>query len=211
MVYVPLVLSAGICPDNLDAFVRQQYRWCTGNAGVVFNRRLWSVPMSLPARLTYISGFFYYVYTGLLTFFGPAIPVVMLLFVPGQIRLRNFVTLLPSMLTGFVLYPLWHRARYGPSVWPLGIARGWAHVFAIWDGARGKTMGWHPSRTPGSSLRRLRIGITAWSGGMAVLWLALAIWRAAAMGTSQMAVLLLVGLVNLAAVGRVVFPGGKAA
>jgi len=135
----------------------------------------------------------------------------MLLFLPGQIRLRNFVTLLPSMLTGFVLYPLWHRAKYRPSVWPLGIARGWAHVFAIWDGARGKTMGWHPSRTPGSSLRRLRIGIRAWSGGMAVLWLAIAIWRTAAMGTSQMAVLLLVGVVNLAAVGRVVFPGGETA
>ena len=44
MVYVPVVLSTGICPDNLDAFVRQQYRWCTGNAGVVFSRRLWSVP-----------------------------------------------------------------------------------------------------------------------------------------------------------------------
>jgi cellulose synthase (UDP-forming) len=208
MRYLPLVLSTGICPDNLDAFVRQQYRWCTGNAGVVFSRRLWSVPMTIPARLTYISGFFYYVYTALLTFFGPIIPVVMLAFLPGQIRLRNFVVLLPAMLTGFVLYPLWHRARYGPSVWPLGIARGWAHVFAIWDGARGKTMGWHPTRTPGSSLRRLRIGVTCWSGGMAVTWLGLAIWRTAALGTAQMAILLAVGLINLAAVARVVFPGG---
>ncbi len=135
LVYVPLVLSAGICPDNLDAFVRQQYRWCTGNAGVVFSRRLWSVPMPVRARLTYISGFFYYAYTALLTFFGPVIPVVMLLFLPDQIRLRNFAVLVPAMLTGFVLYPLWHRAPYGPSVWPLGIARGWAHVFALWDGA----------------------------------------------------------------------------
>ena len=84
--YLPVVLSAGICPDNLDAFVRQQYRWCTGNAGVVFSRRLWSVPMSIPARLTYISGFFYYAYTGLLTFFGPIIPVVMLAFLPGQVQ-----------------------------------------------------------------------------------------------------------------------------
>jgi cellulose synthase/poly-beta-1,6-N-acetylglucosamine synthase-like glycosyltransferase len=211
MVYLPIVASTGICPDNLDSFVRQQYRWCTGNAGVVFSRRLWSVRMSIPARLTYISGFFYYVYTGLLTFFGPIIPVVMLLFLPDQIRLRNFAVLLPSMLTGFVLYPLWHRARYGPSVWSLGIARGWAHVFALWDGARGKTMGWQPTRTPGSSLRRFRIGVTAWSGGMAVLWLGLAIWRTAAMGTSQLAVLLAVGIVNLAAVARVVFPGGTTA
>lgn len=211
MTYVPLVLSTGICPDNLDAFVRQQYRWCTGNAGVVISRRLWSVPMSLAARLTYISGFFYYVYTALLTFFGPIVPVVMLLFLPNEIQLRNFAVLVPAMLTGFVLYPLWHRASYGPSVWPLGIARGWAHVFAIWDGARGKTMGWHPTRTPGSSLRRFRIGVTAWSGGMAVLWLGLAAWRTASggwlHGGTGTAVLLVVGMVNLAAVARVVFPG----
>jgi cellulose synthase/poly-beta-1,6-N-acetylglucosamine synthase-like glycosyltransferase len=211
VIYVPIVLSTGICPDNLDAFVRQQYRWCTGNAGVVFSRRLWSVPMTVPARLTYISGFFYYAYTGLLTFFGPIIPVVMLAFLPGQIRLRNFVILLPAAVTGFVLYPLWHHAGYGPSVWPLGIARGWAHVFAIWDGARGKTMGWHPSRTPGSSLRRFRIGVTGWSGGVALLWLALAIWRMVTLGSSQFAVLMFFGLLNLAVVSRVIFPGDKTA
>jgi cellulose synthase (UDP-forming) len=211
MVYVPIVLSTGICPDNLDAFVRQQYRWCTGNAGVVFSRRLWSVPMSIPARLTYISGFFYYAYTGLLTFFGPVIPIVMLAFLPGQIRLRNFVVLLPAMLTGFVLYPLWHRSSYGPSVWSLGIARGWAHAFAIWDGARGKTMGWHPSRTPGSSLPRFRIGVTWWSGGMALLWLLLAIWRTVTPGTLQFAVLLFFAVLNLAMVSRVIVPGAKTA
>ena len=27
MVYLPIVLSTGICPNNFDAFVRQQYRW----------------------------------------------------------------------------------------------------------------------------------------------------------------------------------------
>jgi cellulose synthase (UDP-forming) len=207
MAYVPIVLSTGICPDNLDAFVRQQYRWCSGNVGIVFSGRLWSVPMSIPARLAYISGFLYYAYTALLTFFGPIIPIVMLAFLPGQIRLRNFVVLLPAMMTGFVLYPLWHRSSYGPGVLPLGMARGWAHVFAIWDGARGKSMGWHPTRTPGSSLRRFRIGVTCWSGGAALLWLGLAVWRTASFGALQFAVLLFFGLLNLAVVTRVVFPG----
>jgi len=211
MIYVPIVLSTGICPDNLDAFVRQQYRWCTGNAGVVFNRRMWSVPMTFPARLTYISGFFYYAYTGLLTFFGPTIPIVMLAFLASQIQLRNFIILLPAMLTGLVLYPLWHRAEYGPSVWALGIARGWAHVFAIWDGIRGKTMGWHPSRTPGSALRRFRIGVAGWSGGTALLWAVLAIWRTVTLGSLAFAVLLFFGLLNLAMVSRVIIPGDKKA
>jgi cellulose synthase (UDP-forming) len=211
MTYLPVLLSTGICPDNLDAFVRQQYRWCSGNVGIVFSWRLWAIPMRLPARLTYISGFLYYAYTALLTFFGPIIPIVMLAFLPGQVKLRNFVALLPAMFTGFVLYPLWHRSRFGPGVWPLGIARGWAHVFAIWDGAWGKSMSWHPTRTPGSSLRRFRIGVTYWSGSAAVLWLALAIWRTATLGSPQFAVLLLFGALNLAVVSRVIFPGGNAA
>ena len=209
MVYLPVVLSTGICPDNLDAFVRQQYRWCTGNAGVVFSRRMWSVPMTIPARLTYISGFFYYAYTALLTFFGPLIPIVMLAFLPGQVRLRNFIVLLPAMVAGFVLYPLWHRTSYGPSVWPLGIARGWAHVFSIWDSARGKTMGWHPSRTPGSSLRRFRVGVTGGAAARPLLWVALAIWRTATPDSLRFAVLLFFGLLNLAVVSRVIFPGGE--
>ena len=211
MAYLPVNLSTGICPDNLDAFVRQQYRWCSGNVGIVFSRRMWSVPMRIPARLAYISGFFYYAYTALLTFFGPIIPIVMLAFLPGQIRLRNFVILIPAMFTGFLLYPLWHRSGYGPWVWPLGVARGWAHVFALWDGARGKSMGWHPTRTPGSSLRRFRIGVTWWSGGAALLWVALALGRTVTLGSLQFAVLLLFGLLNLAVVSRVIFPGEKAA
>ncbi len=211
LVYLPVVLSTGICPDNLDAFVRQQYRWCSGNVGIIFSRRLWSVPMTVPARLTYVSGFSYYAFTGLLVFFGPAIPIVMLAFLPEDIKLRNFIILAPAMFTGFVLYPLWHRARYGPSTWSLGIARGWAHVFAIWDGAWGKSMSWHPSRTPGSSLRRFRIGVTWWSGGAALLWLMLAIWRTATSGSLRFGALLFFGLLNLAVVSRVIFPGGKTA
>jgi cellulose synthase/poly-beta-1,6-N-acetylglucosamine synthase-like glycosyltransferase len=207
LVYVPILLSTGICPDNLDSFVRQQYRWCSGNVGILFSWRLWSVPMRVPARLAYISGFFYYAYTALLTFFGPVIPIVLLAFLPGQVRLHNFIILLPAMLTGFVLYPLWHRSRFGPGIWPLGVARGWAHVFAIWDGARGQSMSWQPTRTPGSSLRRFRLGVRWWSGSAAVLWLALAIWRTATLASLQFAVLLVFGLLNLAIVSRVIFPG----
>ena len=190
--YLPIILSTGICPNNLDAFVRQQYRWCAGNVGIVCSRRLWSIKMGLPARLTFISGFFYYIYTALLVFFGPLLPVVMLIFLPDAIRLRNFVILIPAFATGAILYPLWHRAPYGPSVWPLGIARGWAHVFSLWDGIRGKSMSWHPTRTPGSSLPRFRIGVTWWSGGMAVLWVLLALWRSAS-GSWQPAALLFFG------------------
>jgi cellulose synthase (UDP-forming) len=115
------------------------------------------------------------------------------------------------MLTGLVLYPLWHRSRYGPSVWPLGVARGWAHVFAIWDGAVGTRMAWDATLGPASSLPRFRIGVTWWSGGIALLWVVLAVWRTMTLGSFRFAVLLVFGLLNLAVVSRVIFPGGKPA
>jgi hypothetical protein len=42
-----------------------------------------------------------------------------------------------------------------------------------------------------------------------VLWFALAVWRTATLGSPQFAVLLFFGLLNLAIVGRVIFPGGR--
>jgi cellulose synthase (UDP-forming) len=72
-------------------------------------------------------------------------------------------------------------------------------------------MGWHPSRTPGSSLRRFRLGVTWWSGGVAAAWLGLAVWRTVTVGAWQFAVLLLFGGLNLAVVGRVILAGGTTA
>jgi hypothetical protein len=46
---------------------------------------------------------------------------------------------------------------------------------------------------------------------MALLWLALAIWRMVTLGSLQFAVLLVFGLLNLAVVSRVIFPGEKTA
>jgi hypothetical protein len=60
-------------------------------------------------------------------------------------------------------------------------------------------------------LRRFRIGVTGWSGGAALVWLGLAVWRTATLGALQFAVLLFFGLLNLAVVSRVVFPGGTTA
>ena len=45
---------------------------------------------------------------------------------------------------------------------------------------------------------------------MALLWLALALWRTITLGSPQFAVLLFFGALNLAVVGRVIFPGSRA-
>ena len=210
--YVPIVLCAGLCPDSLDAFIRQQYRWCTGSTSTILTGRLWSVPMGRRARLTYVSGFCYYLFTGVSVFVIPVIPIGLLAFMARSIEPRNFIVLVPAIVVGMFLYPIWHHSEYELSgILPLSLARGWAHALAIWDYARGATMGWQPSGSKVSSLRRFWIGVRAWNGGTALLWLALFAWRTAQYASPRFVVLGCFGLINLAVVGRAAFPGRGAA
>ena len=211
LTYVPVPLAAGICPSTLDAFMRQQYRWCCGATSLIWTNHMWRVAMPLKARLPYLAGWFWNLITGLRTLILPLIPITLLLFLPGEIRLRNAILLVPAVITSSVLYPLWHNAPYSPRIWPLTIAVGWAQVLAIWDYSRGKVMSWQPTRGPGSASGRFWWGVTLWNGTLAIAWLGLAVWRIEQTGSIRFGVVAVFGLVNALIVSRLIFPGGKAA
>lgn len=203
LVYVPLALTTGMCPDNLDAFVRQQYRWCTGSTSTVLTSRLWTVPMTLPARLTYVAGFFYYVQTALGTFAVPLIPICLLAFRPRTITPENSRLILIALFVSLVLVPLWARCAFrAREVVPLTSARGWAHALAIWDYLRGKTMAWQASRTRVNSVRRFHVGIVLWNGTIAVTWLTLATWRTVEYRSWQYVIVITLGLFYAASTAR---------
>jgi hypothetical protein len=127
------------------------------------------------------------------------------------VELRNAILLIPAVVTGMIIYPLWHNVRWTVHVWPLNIAVGWAQILAIWDYSRGKVMSWSPSRSPKDASRRFRKAVCVWNGTMALVWVGLAVWRIDQVMSVRFAVIFVFGLVNLAAVARVVFPGKDAA
>lgn len=209
LTYIPVALATGVCPSVLDAYMRQQYRWCCGATSLIWSRRMWSVKMSWKSRLPYLAGWMWNFTTALRTLLIPLLPVGLLVFVPNQIRAHNALLLIPALLTSTVLYPLWHNAPYSPRTWPLAIATGWAQVLAIWDYARGRVMSWTPSRGPGDATRRFWRGVTIWNGSLAVAWVVLAVWRISQTGSGRFWVVLLLGVINLVIVGRLVFPGDE--
>ncbi len=203
--------SRGTCPDNVNSYARQQYRWGAGTLSVGFTRRLWTAPLPLRGKLAYFSGSVYNIFTAATVFVTPAIPLVMLSLSPATIKLGNWVILLPAMLSGLVLYPLWHMNDYRlRDALPLLLLRGWANALAVWDYSRGKIMGWQPSGGKVSPLKRLWWGIRIWNGGMALAWLVLA-GRIHQTSSARFAVLGMFGAVYAAIVLRVLLPGRKAA
>jgi cellulose synthase/poly-beta-1,6-N-acetylglucosamine synthase-like glycosyltransferase len=203
--YLPIPLAAGVCPSTLDAFMRQQYRWCCGATSLMWTKHMWRVPMPWTSRVPYIAGWLWNLVTAVRTLIVPLIPVTMLAVFPAEIRLRNALLLIPPLLTGTVLYPLWHNSRYSARTLPLAVAVGWAQVLSLWDYSRGKVMSWQASRSPGDATRRFRVGVAGWNGGLGVAWLALALWRTVQAHSGRFAIVLALGVVNAIVVGQLVF------
>lgn len=206
--YVPLALSAGLCPDSAAAFHNQQYRWCAGSMSLLGSRKFWRSKLRLRSRLCYLSGFLYYVHTALFTFAGPLIPLTLLLAMPELLELRNARLVLPSLIYTTIVFPWWHRSPYRLEAWACRMMYGWAHLFAIYDILRGRQLGWRPTGSAGASSRRAgdrraRVGIAVWGGGSAVVWVGAALWRMTTGDPVDFALVLSSGLFYALIVGRV--------
>jgi cellulose synthase (UDP-forming) len=204
--YLPIPLAAGLCPSDPDSFLVQQYRWCTGSMSLLGSRKFWATRMRPRTRCCYLSGFCYYVHTALFTIAAPAIPLVMLIVLPGHVRLANYLFIAPSMIYTLVVFPAWHRCRFGPEALMAKLLYGWAHLFAMWDMARRRRMGWQATgggkRKAGT--RRVWIGLTVWNGGTGLAWVALAAWRMTHYGAAFLPLLatgLLVFAITVMALG----------
>lgn len=197
--YIPVALAAGVCPADVASFFSQQYRWCAGSMSLLGSRRFWKHKLKLRARLSYISGFCYYLHTGLFAIIAPIIPLVMLLLFPQQVDLRNYLLILPSVVYNFVVFPLWHRCKYTLDSFTVKMIYGWAHFFSIIDIVRGRRMGWQPtgSTKKKSRTRRLWIAMSAWTAGTGVIWVGFAAYRMVTDDALSFAPLFLTGMFSL--------------
>jgi cellulose synthase (UDP-forming) len=211
--YVPIALSTGLCPDTVSAFQTQQYRWCAGSLSLLGSKRFWKTKLRLRTRLCYLSGFLYYIHTGLFTFVGPLIPIALLLGMPWTLRLENTKLIMPSVIYTVLLFPMWHKCPYRLEAWATRMMYGWAHAFAIWDGLRRRRMEWQPTgssaRQRNTQTRRFWIGITLWGGATAVVWVGAALWRMMTMYPPDYALVLSAGLFYATVVGRILLQPRK--
>ena len=211
LAYIPVALSTGNCPDNVPAFLNQQYRWCSGTIGLLFGKMFWGAELPLYTRLCYISGFVYYIYTALFTFVVPALSIVLLAFMPDVLQLRNMLFIVPVVLYSAVIFPAWHHTPFRLEAWAVKVISGWAHAFAYWDAARGRRLGWKPSGGDSKrqdGLRRFWACFIVWTLGSSIVWTGLALWRMFTMSPGDFIVLFGLGLFELVVAIRVLVQPG---
>jgi cellulose synthase (UDP-forming) len=210
--YLPISLATGNSPDNVLAFLNQQYRWCSGTLSLVRSRKFRLAKLPLTIRMLYLHAYLCFLNSAVYTFLGPALAIVMLLFIQRDINLRYLVYTLPVLFYGFVVYPYWHHAPYRLEAWSVRLIVGWSHVFVYWDLLRGKPLGWTPSGSKKQDgRRRFWTGMILWSGGSALAWTALAFWRMVTMSPYDFIGPFILGVFQLAIVSRAILQPRPAA
>ncbi len=207
MRYVPITLSTGTCPDNLLAFMNQQYRWCSGTLSLMVSKKFWRSKLPFYSRLCHISGFVYYLYTAIFNFAVPALSIAILVAAPRLLNLRNMLFFIPVLAYSTLVVPMWHRSPYRLETWSVRIVSGWAHAFVVWDLITGRRRGWHPTGAGArrqDGRRRLWVALIGWNAAAAVTWVCLAFWRLLTMDADNMLMIFALGLFDLVVVMRAV-------
>jgi cellulose synthase (UDP-forming) len=144
--YVPVLVSRGVCPDGINTFITQQYRWCEGSMSLMIDPAFHTEPsMTLRQRLCFWSGFLYYLSTAITVFLAPLPVLVMAIWFPGNVFAINMLPLIGALLLWFVVYPLLFKARWRIEVLRVQALYSFAHALSILHVIRGKTTDWVPS------------------------------------------------------------------
>lgn len=208
--YLPINLAAGACPSALRQFMQQQYRWCMGSMSLLGDRKFWAAKMSLRTRCCYLSGFCYYLHTAMFTFVGPTIPIVLLAVFPDQVRLQNYVWILPSLVYNLIVFPAWHRCPYGLEAWAVKLIYGWAHAFALMDILRDKRMGWNATgsnKSAGSRrIKHARWIIGGWGLSTGLIWVGGSVYYMLTWDLLDFSPNLFTGLIYVAVTLRAISP-----
>ena len=178
--YVPIVVSKGLCPDTLEQFANQQYRWCLGSMSLLFSATFHKSPLTPMQRFCFWAGFLYYLDTAINVFIVSIPPILMAVLAPEAVSVNNYLFVFLALIVRMWVVPV---VTMG-SESMMGLTRiqsmySFAHALALFDVIRGRTDAWRATGVKGGSptARRVRRLITVWCVFELVLMWGTCLWR----------------------------------
>ncbi len=142
--YLPIILSKGVCPDDIHSFFKQQTRWCLGSMTLMLNKDFWKVKIPFYTRLCFISGFAFYI-SNLVGLFLTFHTLITLYFFRDKYSNDFpvvFIILLLNSLLVQILY-VYKKPNFG-TILAHGAAS-WSYIFTLLSLFIGHKEGWTPT------------------------------------------------------------------
>ncbi|MFT4164334.1 MAG: glycosyltransferase [Microlunatus sp.] len=198
--YVPVVVTKGLCPDTLEQFFTQQYRWCTGSMSLLMSKEFHRLRMTLRQRLCYWSGFLYYITTAINVFVMVLPVLLMAWFVPQGVNPANYVFVLLAMVTRQTVVPfITLQSESMMGLTRVQMSYSFCHALALFDVLRNRTDAWVATGTKSRSRTSTRVLTLArvWCIGVQVLLWAAIVVHVPSYGLDRWWLLIVFAIMNL--------------
>ncbi|MFN8195921.1 MAG: SGNH hydrolase domain-containing protein [Nocardioidaceae bacterium] len=130
--YVPVLLTKGLCPDGVAAFLNQQYRWCSGSMALLRDKEFHETSaLTTRQRLCFWAGFLYYISTAVNAVVAPLPALAMVWLLPSWVEPMNSIWLVGALSLWFVVLPLVMRGKWRLQVLRVQHLYSFAHLTAI--------------------------------------------------------------------------------
>ena len=111
--YIPINLSLGMCPSDMQSFFNQQYRWASGSTSLLLTKRFWASCLTPVQKICFLSGMMYYSATALSLFLNPLPGITLIMFRPELIKWFNIGFAVPSVIASTLISFFWTKQKYG--------------------------------------------------------------------------------------------------
>lgn len=128
--YVPLCIAFGECPDNAQAFYKQQSRWCSGSMSLMTSKEFWTAPLPWYTKLCFISGFAFYI-SNVMYLLLPFITIANIFTGNFGISLWYYVFIAAMSFNAIFLLSLHIYPRWKFSTIVAHMVAAWSYVFTL--------------------------------------------------------------------------------
>lgn len=142
IMYIPINLAKGTCPDKWTQFFVQQYRWSMGSLDLFFSKEFWISNLTFAQKLCYLTGMFYYLTTGLSVLFLFAPSIYLMLYKPEYIHWYNLLWSIPSLVLTNIYMRFWQKTKFTFAAVQCRHVSYYSHLFAIKDILLNTAEGW---------------------------------------------------------------------
>lgn len=141
VLFVPVLLAIGLCPENQYAFFHQQHRWAMGSMRLMLSKDFWRSKISWKTKFCYLTGFMFYMHHPLVILFS--FQLFWTLFLYNEfVPVGNSSLYYPHLVFTIVYVWLFPIGRLRIGYFALLIGRAYAYSHAVKTALLKKTVGW---------------------------------------------------------------------
>ena len=153
VLYVPIILAIGTCPNDFHSYFHQQHRWGSGTMTLCLSRDFWKAPVAWKTKLCYLVGFIFYLSQPLSILFSFQL-FWGLFFYNNYISLAGGLLFYPATIIGFMVLFLFPIARFRFGAFIALLAQTYSYSHAVLSAFLKSTVGWIPTNTKHQKVSR---------------------------------------------------------